>query len=800
MRMGWCCMYIYSDIKANLLYVETADAYESFNVLNQNGCSVECPVLYTKRIENGYRAVLEASNLIPWNLETPRLYHLSCGDETVRFGHTSLRTFQASTVLLNETPVYLRGYIRGIIAHEHPNMTGDSDYEAARKNILQAKRYGFNLVRFHSTIPSEDFIRAADELGLLVHMEIGYQYESDKNGDKRVSTNNSTWVETILKYRNHPSVAIFCIGNEMHNAGHFSEVQALYEEGKRLAPMKLIMDNAGWGEYDRVSADIFSQHIAYYFPYKQHRDMFISDDPWMINGSVSDEPMNCESNTATFAAAVHRHAEPIRPTLSHEAIHYIDIPDYEALCKKYDEFANRVGEAYLKAHHIKKPRFMTELPALIERKNLQSYMADYCAGSRKFKLMATKMFLERLRLSKLCGFEMLQFSDCFKYENKNGIVDCFDDDKGIDAEVFRQFNDDLVLLKEQERETYFEDENIEFTIFASDFDPVPEVCGDLTVYVDGVPAFNGKAYTLVGGLQKLVSVHIRFAVSGESGCHEIRAVFAYRGKIAENSWSIWTYPHKQPTYSPECGTLAPELMSFMQSGAQKSTLYVTDTFDENVFSRLADGKTVLLLYRYGAKQNKWQLPGAMERFKPCIWDRGSNLGGFVRDEKLCSALAVNRYFDLNMQKLLEAGSKVNLDYFPCKVNEIFCGIDKPVRDRMQGLVTGNKSFADDVMLRRFSHLFSFCVGNGKLLICTLNVDTPSDPVVQNFLSALIDHAERFADGFGIDAEAFRNWLDEVNAAGFKPEDVMNRFWEQDNKPVEDVLFWEGAGINLADIV
>ena len=119
---------------------------------------------------------------------------------------------------------------------------------------------------------------------------------------------------------------------------------------------------------------------------------------------------------------------------------------------------------------------------------------------------------------------------------------------------------------------------------------------------------------------------------------------------------------------------------------------------------------------------------------------------------------------------------------------------------MQGLVTGNKSFVDDGMLRRFSHLFAFGVGNGKLVVCTLNVDTPADPVVQNFLSVLVDQAERLADGFHIDAAAFRGWLDEINAAGFKPEDVMNRFWEQDNKPVEDVLFWEEAGIDLADIV
>ena len=29
------------------------------------------------------------------------------------------------------------------------------------------------------------------------------------------------------------------------------------------------------------------------------------------------------------------------------------------------------------------------------------------------------------------------------------------------------------------------------------------------------------------------------------------------------------------------------------------------------------------------------------------------------------------------------------------------------------------------------------------------------------------------------------------------EDVMNHFWEIDNKPVEDTLFWEETGIDLS---
>ena len=44
------------------------------------------------------------------------------------------------------------------------------------------------------------------------------------------------------------------------------------------ADNKLILDNSGWGEYDRTTADIFCQHIAYFFPFKHHKDMFLEDE------------------------------------------------------------------------------------------------------------------------------------------------------------------------------------------------------------------------------------------------------------------------------------------------------------------------------------------------------------------------------------------------------------------------------------------------------------------------------------------------------------------------------------------
>ena len=769
-------MYLYSNISAGLLYVQTEQPLKDYRVLDARGQEVRCPLLSVKPWEDGFRSCLDASSLRPWSVESPVLYTLEAEGQTIRFGHCALETMQNRFVLLNGKPVYLRGYIRGIIAHDHPNMTGLSDYEAACKNIRQAKKYGFNLVRFHSTIPSEDFVRAADELGMLIHMEIGFAYEYDSQGNKQnLSMSNEAWEKTILQYRNHPSVAIFCIGNEMHNAGRYPEVRALYDLGKKLAPAKLIMDNSGWGEYDRTTADIYSQHIAYFFPYKHHGDMFLSDAPWSLNGSVTGQPL--EVNTET--AQVHRYATPIRPTLSHEAIHYIHIPDYDALNEKFDRFAAEVGEEYLKQHGIKKPKFMTELPKLIARKGLTEDMPDYRAASLQFKNMGTKVFLERLRMADhLCGYEMLQFSDCLKYENKNGIVDCFDDDKGIDPLWMRQFNSDLVLLAELSHDTLYEDRDFTVTLLASDYLPDPQIRGTVTVKLDGETVYEGFDFALAGGLQTLAELKLQLPQAGKTLCHTLSAEFASETVTCRNDWQFWSFP---------------------RVSGESSDVYVSDALNEDVFSQLAAGKTVLLQYEYGAQRNTWQLPGALERFKPCIWDRGSNLGGMIYNDALREALGGQRYFDRNMQSILEAGYKVNLDHFPFPVQEHLRGVDKPVRDRMKGMIHGIKHFIDDDTLRKFSHLFSVRVGKGLLIVSALNLSNAEDPAAANVLSLLTHHPECFDTEKTVALQALKDWLVEINAAGFQPEDVMNHFWEQDNKAVEDTLFWEEAGVDLAQL-
>ncbi len=794
-------IYIRSRVSGNIVTVESDDELKNMIICDAAG-EPGAAALLSYGAKNGkFTAVFDASELKQWTPETPVLYTFKADGVCENFGYCELSSLGNSDILLNGRRIYLRGYIRGITAHEHPNMTGNSNYEAAVKNIRQAKKYGFNLVRFHSTIPDEDFVRAADEEGLFIHMEIGFAYEYDEKGNKTsLAMDNKNWQETILKYRNHPSVAIFCIGNEMHNSGHQPGVYRLYETGRQLAPGKLIMDNSGWGEYDRPTADIFAQHIAYYFPYKHHREMFNSDDCWRLNGSAYDCPLDEKHDYNEVAVNIRRQAVPLRPVLAHEAMHYIDIPDYAALNKKFDNFCASVGEEFLKTHNIKKPRYLTELPELIERKGLSEKLPDYIAGSQEFKKMAIKTYLEALRDSALCGYEMLQLADCLKYENKNGILDFFDDDKFFDPAWMRNINDDAVLLASFEDECFCYDSPVKMVLKISNFLDEPRIIGDIRIAVDGEVVYTGKNVALAGGLQTVANIEFNFKSQSVSKKVCVSADFDSAEVHLHNSWPLWIYPHVKIDTIGKVEVQNRELLNWLNkfSAPVNSGCVICDRLDDQIFTHLNNGKHVILLYHRDNPGQKYYFPGALERFKPCIWDRGSNLGGVVAENYLQRVLASDRYFDKNMQPLLEGGYKICLDDFPVPVREHIFGIDKPVRDRMKGLIHGVKDFIATDTLRNFSHLFTVKAGQGVLTVCTMLQPGKwiDSPVTENFFAELFSNPENFKAEQEISLEALKEYLEKSTAAGVRREDVMNHFWEIDNKPVEDTLFWEEVRVDM----
>lgn len=122
---------------------------------------------------------IQIDDFIPWHVDTPHLYTLRISPseegsaQTIEqpFGMCKLEV-TSDSLYLNNQPFYVKGYIRGREAHDHPNFKNLPEAEFYAENIRQAKEHGFNLIRFHSRVPSEECMRAADELGIFIHVEM----------------------------------------------------------------------------------------------------------------------------------------------------------------------------------------------------------------------------------------------------------------------------------------------------------------------------------------------------------------------------------------------------------------------------------------------------------------------------------------------------------------------------------------------------------------------------------------------------------------------------------------------------
>ena len=160
-----------------------------------------------------------------WSPEHPRLYHLQTQlildgkviDElNTTTGFRTITYNSISGMKLNGAPYLLNG---GCVHHDN-GLLGAAAYDRAEyRKVELLKAGGFNAVRTSHNPPSETFLRACDELGLLV-IDEAFDGWRDKKNDYDYSTLIDQWWESDLRAmvcrdRNHPSIFCWSIGNEV---------------------------------------------------------------------------------------------------------------------------------------------------------------------------------------------------------------------------------------------------------------------------------------------------------------------------------------------------------------------------------------------------------------------------------------------------------------------------------------------------------------------------------------------------------------------------------------------------------
>ncbi len=190
-----------------------------------------------------------------WSIEDPYRYTArvsvnkdgkECDALTIPFGIRTLDFSVKDGFKLNGKVVKMKG---GCVHHDNGLLgTASVDYAEIRK-VEMLKAQGYNAVRCSHNLPSETFLNACDSLGMLVIDEVFDQWEKSKRPDdysnffskeKQMIADGKIVGMGITNFeydaalmvrrdRNHPSIVIWSIGNEIY--------QRSDERGKEIGLM-----------------------------------------------------------------------------------------------------------------------------------------------------------------------------------------------------------------------------------------------------------------------------------------------------------------------------------------------------------------------------------------------------------------------------------------------------------------------------------------------------------------------------------------------------------------------------------
>ena len=168
---------------------------------------------------------LDISHPLLWDLDHPNMYRaeicLMDGKRVVDlreqpFGIRTISFSAEKGFQLNGKRVILEG---GCVHHDNGFLGAAAIDRAEYRRVELLKKNGYNAIRCSHNPPSETFLNACDELGMLVIDEFTDMWTVYKNHQDYSLYFKECWegdlTSMLLRDRNHPSIIMWSIGNEV---------------------------------------------------------------------------------------------------------------------------------------------------------------------------------------------------------------------------------------------------------------------------------------------------------------------------------------------------------------------------------------------------------------------------------------------------------------------------------------------------------------------------------------------------------------------------------------------------------
>jgi len=618
----------------------------------------------------------DASTLDKWSPESPKLYTLvlTSGEAelTQRFGVRAL-TVNGYGFRLNGKPYYLRGICEHCYYPDTVNPW--QDVKKYRAVIKKLKSLGFNYIRFHTHVPLDEYLTAADELGMIMHVE---------------SPNNASlaeWYDIVRFARNHTSALIYCCGNElMMDEPYIAHQEKCAEAVHTLTDALFSPLSAMRGlEYMLNAPDIqtelknepFKHHPRRFETVGKFADMYSS----YALGHHSYSSATGDAELVDSWAPVYK-----KPRVSHEiCIHgtYVDIG-----------LKDRV-----KSSRIHLSRMYESIEEHLTNVGLIDRAPLYFANSVEWQRRLRKHCFENVRRSKtFAGYDFLGPIDThwhtFGYDC--GMMNEFYELKGSETERnVLMYNSPTVILTDLgTRSNFYAGERLEFNLSVSHFGDADLTDADLDLRLTAngkliasrkvsVNAENGKVTQICGFSEALPKSEKPYAM-------KLYVTLSGGDTYAENEWELYAFPRTQ---LPDKGDI----------------LVSSDMTENDLITALDNGRDVLILG--GAPFNT--VPTS---FRMALAGRpNGNLATVIADHPLADRIPNDGFCSWQLAPLMDDGKAV-----------VFKDANVPFEPIIE-VVSGHKNAV------RQAALFEYSALNGRLLVCSF--DTVKDEPASSFVRA-----------------------------------------------------------------
>ncbi|HEX8271660.1 MAG TPA: glycoside hydrolase family 2 TIM barrel-domain containing protein [Longimicrobiaceae bacterium] len=217
--------------------------------------------------EKRQRVTVELPDAEAWSPASPHLYTLVAqltgpdGGVSQIEAHFGRRTVEARgrSVYLNGEPIYLDGILY---------QPGTATFEEMGRHMHAMKALGCNLVRVHIAGIDPRIYALADEMGMLLWVEVPSPHSSSQRSR---DNHYAELMRMLVHIGSHPSVVIWSLYNEdwgaqdiASNAETRRYVARTYDFMRLNHPQLLVVDNDGWNHVSmegRLKSDLLTAHL-----------------------------------------------------------------------------------------------------------------------------------------------------------------------------------------------------------------------------------------------------------------------------------------------------------------------------------------------------------------------------------------------------------------------------------------------------------------------------------------------------------------------------------------------------------